>query len=213
MDKKEPFMIRRFLMVCLLPVLLLPLGLRAQESEPEALVKNVSEDVLSVLRQDKQLQGGDRQRAMKLIEEKIAPHFDFLRMTELAVGKSWQEADKTQQQTLAAEFRSLLVRTYANALTAYRDQTVSFKPGTGGGEEATVRSQINKAGAKPIALDYQLARIGGEWKVYDIAIDSVSLVTNYRGSFQTELSKGGIAGLTKALQEQNRRGQTKPVAG
>jgi phospholipid transport system substrate-binding protein len=206
-------MMRRFLMTCLaLPFLLLPLAAAAQETEPEALVRNVTEDVLSVLRQDKALQAGDRQRAMKLIEEKVAPHFDFQRMTGLAVGKSWREADEAQRQTLAGEFRSLLTRTYANALTAYRDQTVSFKPGTGGGDEATVRSQINKPGAKPIQLDYQLARTGGQWKVYDIAIDNVSLVTNYRGSFQTELSKGGIAGLTKALQEQNRRGETKNPA-
>ena len=203
-------MMRSFLMTCLaLPFLLLPLAAAAQETEPEALVRNVTEDVLSVLRQDKALQAGDRQRAMKLIEEKVAPHFDFQRMTGLAVGKSWQQADEAQRQTLAGEFRSLLTRTYANALTAYRDHTVSFKPGTGGGDEATVRSQINKPGAKPIQLDYQLARTGGQWKVYDIAIDNVSLVTNYRGSFQTELSKGGIAGLTKALQEQNRRGETK----
>jgi phospholipid transport system substrate-binding protein len=206
-------MMRRFLMTCLaLPFLLLPLAAAAQETEPEALVRNVTEDVLSVLRQDKALQGGDRQRAMKLIEEKIAPHFDFQRMTGLAVGKSWQEADEAQRQTLTTEFRALLTRTYANALTAYRDQTVNFKPGTGGGDEATVRSQINKPGAKPIAVDYQVERVSGQWKVYDVAIDSVSLVTNYRGSFQAELSKGGIAGLTKALQEQNRRGETKNPA-
>jgi phospholipid transport system substrate-binding protein len=206
-------MMRRFLMTCLaLPFLLLPLAAAAQETEAEALVRNVTEDVLSVLRQDKALQAGDRQRAMKLIEEKIAPHFDFQRMTSLAVGKSWKEADETQRQALTTEFRALLTRTYANALTAYRDQTVNFKPGTGGGDEATVRSQINKPGAKPIAVDYQVERVSGQWKVYDVAIDSVSLVTNYRGSFQAELSKGGIAGLTKALQEQNRRGETKNPA-
>ena len=206
-------MIRRLLMTWMcLPFLLLPVALSAQQSEPKAMVKSVTEDVLAVLREDKALQGGDRQRAMKLIEDKVAPHFDFQRMTGLAVGKSWQEADESQRQALATEFRTLLVRTYANALTAYRDQTVSFKPGTGGGDEAAVRSQINKPGAKPISLDYQLARTGGEWKVYDIAIDNVSLVTNYRSSFQTELSKGGIAGLTKAIQEKNRRGETKNPA-
>lgn len=206
-------MIRHLLMAFLSVALLLPMGVRAQDSEPEALVRNVTEDVLSVLRQDKALQAGDRQRAMKLIEDKIAPHFDFQRMSGLAVGKGWREADETQKQAVAKEFRSLLIRTYANALTAYRDQTIEFKPGTGGGDDATVRSQITKPGAKPIALDYQLAREGGEWKVYDIAIDNVSLVTTYRTSFQAELSKGGIAGLTKALQDQNRRGEVKRVTG
>lgn len=207
-------MIRRFLMACLaLPCLLLPAGLAAQETEPEALVRKVTEEVLSVLRQDKELQGGNRQRAMALIEDKIAPHFDFDRMTGLAVGKSWREADEAQRQAVTKEFRSLLVRTYANALTAYRDQTVSFKPGNGGGDEATVRSQIEKPGAKPIALDYQLARSDGQWKVFDIAIDNVSLITNYRGNFQAELSKGGLAGLTKSLQERNRRGDAKQPTG
>lgn len=207
-------MIRRLLLAWLtLPFLLLPVAAVAEEAAAENLVKNVTEDVLSVLRQDKELQSGNRQRAMALIEEKIAPHFDFQRMTGLAVGKNWRDASPEQQQALAREFRSLLIRTYANALAAYKDQTVSFKPGTGGGDEATVRSQINKPGAKPVELDYQLARSGGEWKVFDVAIDSVSLVTNYRGSFQNEIAKGGIAGLTKSLQEQNRRGETKPPAG
>jgi phospholipid transport system substrate-binding protein len=207
-------MIRRYVMACLaLSCLLLPQAASAQETEPETLVRKVTEDVLSTLRQDKELQSGNRQRATALIEEKIAPHFDLPRMTGLAVGKSWQEADDAQRQTLTKEFRTLLVRTYSNALAAYKDQTVSFKPGAGGGDEATVKSQINKPGAKPIALDYQLARVNGEWKVFDIAIDNVSLVTNYRGSFQTELSKGGLAGLTKALQDKNRRGETRQPAG
>lgn len=204
-------MIRRLLMTLTSLFLLLPLAAAAEEAAAEGLVKNVTDDVLTVLRQDKELQG-NRQKAMALIEERIAPHFDFQRMTALAVGKSWKEADASQQQALTREFRSLLVRTYANALTAYKDETVSFKPGTGGGDEATVRSQINKPGAKPISLDYQLARTGGEWKVYDIAIDSVSLVTNYRGTFQTEIAKGGLAGLTRSLQEQNQRGETRKPA-
>lgn len=207
-------MIRRLLMACLcLPMLLLPLASVAQDSEPEALVRTVTDDVLSTLRQDKQLQGGNRQHATSLIENKIAPHFDIQRMTALAVGKGWREADDAQRQALAKEFRTLLIRTYANALTAYRDQTVSFKPGTGGGDEATVHTLINKPGAKPIQVDYQLAREGSEWKVYDVAIDNVSLVTNYRTSFQNELAKGGIAGLTKAIEEKNRRGEAENPAG
>lgn len=188
-----------------LPLLCMPLAASAQATEPEALVKDVTEEVLTILRQDKELQAGNRQRAMGLIESKIAPHFDFPRMTGLAVGRGWREAQPAQRETLATEFRTLLVRTYANALTAYKDQTVSFKPTRNTGDEVTVRSQINKAGAPPVALDYQLARSGNGWKVFDVAIDNVSLVTNYRGSFQAEMGKGGIEGLTRALQEQNRR--------
>ena len=113
------------------------------------------------------------------------------------------------------EFRSLLVRTYANSLTAYRDQTVSFKPSKpGNGDEVLVRSQINKPGTQPIPLDYSLAKSDAGWKVFDVAISNISLVTNYRGSFATEVQKGGIAGLLKALQEKNRRRQadTPPAA-
>lgn len=210
-------MIRHLLKIFLsLPLLLLPLAVpAAQATDPEALVKDVTEEVLSILRQDKELQSGNRQRAVGLIDTKVAPHFDFPRMTALAVGRGWREATPAQQEELAKEFRTLLVRTYANALTTYRDQTVSFKPGRGDANagEVTVRSQINQAGAPPVALDYQLARSEGGWKVFDVAIDNVSLVTNYRGNFQAEMAKGGIDGLTKALQAKNRNLESSRPAG
>ena len=209
-------MIYKYL-IWLLFVFFLPpaLAAEAEASAPDALVKNVTEEVLSILRKDKDIQSGDRQRAISLIETKVAPHFDFARMTSLAVGRSWQQADAEQRKALIEEFRSLLVRTYANSLTAYRDQTVSFKPSKpGNGDEVLVRSQINKPGAQPIPLDYSLAKSEAGWKVFDVAISNISLVTNYRGSFATEVQKGGIAGLLKALQEKNRRRQadTPPAA-
>lgn len=202
-------MIRRFL-ICLLPVFLLGPGLaRAEAVAPDALVKNVTEEVLTILRQDKGIQSGNKQRAMALIETKVAPHFDFARMTSLAVGRAWQQADAGQRKALTGEFHTLLVRTYANSLTAYREQTVSFKPSKpGGGDEVVVRSQINKPGNQPISLDYSLAKADDGWKVFDVAIANISLVTNYRNSFAEEVQKGGIAGLLKALQEKNRRGDT-----
>lgn len=196
-----------------LPLLFMPPAASAAATAPEALVKDVTEEVLTILRQDKELQAGNRQRAMGLIDSKIAPHFDFPRMTGLAVGRGWREATPAQKDALATEFRTLLVRTYANALTGYKDQTVSFKPTRNAGEEVTVRSQINKAGAPPVALDYQLTRSDGGWKVFDVAIDNISLVTNYRGSFQAEMTKGGIEGLTHSLQEQNRRFESTRPAG
>ena len=209
-------MIRR-LRTCLvcLPLMLAPVALHAQETSPDALVKGVTEDVLTVLREDKALQGGDQRKAMTLIEEKIGPHFDFPRMTSLAVGQGWRQAAPEQREALTREFRTLLIRTYANALTSYKNQTVSYKPATPGREDgaAMVRTQINQPGGQPIAVDYRLAKNTGQWKVFDVSIDNVSLVTNYRGSFATELSKGGPDGLIRTLQEKNRGAAPQPGKG
>lgn len=192
-------------LICM-PLLLAPAASHAQETTPDALVKNVTEEVLAVLREDKALQAGDQRRAIALIEEKIGPHFDFPRMTGLAVGQGWRQAAPEQREALTREFRTLLVRTYANALTAYKNQTVSYKPSTPAREDgaAIVRTQINQPGGQPIAVDYRLAKNAGQWKVFDVAIDNVSLVTNYRGSFATELAKGGPDALIRSLQEKNR---------
>lgn len=207
-------MIRKRLSWLLAAVLLASWLAPAAASEPETLVKGVTEEVLKILREDKGIQSGNRQRAVALIETKVAPHFDFARMTSLAVGRPWQQANAEQRRVLVGEFRSLLVRTYANALTSYRDQTVSFKPSPrqGAGDEVTVHSQINKPGGQPISLDYSLASAAGDWKVFDVAIAGVSLVTNYRNSFASEVGKGGIDGLIKTLQEKNRRSETATLA-
>ena len=135
-------------------------SLAVDSQPPAALVKNVTNDVLTILRQDKDIQKGDHERARQLIETKIAPHFDFERMTRLAVGQPWRTASTEQREQLTKEFRTLLVNTYANALAAYKDQTVSFPSagGSGGDQEVSVRCQINTPGARPISLDYALAR-------------------------------------------------------
>jgi len=200
-------MIRKCL-AWLLPLFFLAPGFaRAEPAAPDALVKNVTEEVLTILRKDKGIQSGNRQKAVALIETKVAPHFDFTRMTSLAVGRAWRQADAEQRKALTEEFRTLLVRTYANSLTAYRDQTVTFKPAgqAAQGGEVTVHSQINKPGNQPIALDYALVKSEDGWKVFDVTIASVSLVTNYRGTFASEVDKGGLDGLLKALKEKNRR--------
>lgn len=200
-------MLRQHLIRLLPLFFLLPALAGAASDSAEQLVKDVTTEVLRILRDDKEIQSGNRQRATALIENKVAPHFDFPRMTGLAVGRAWQQADAAQRQALTGEFRTLLVRTYANALTAYRNQTVSFKPTPrpAAGNEVVVRSQIEQPGGQPIALDYSLARADGGWKVFDVVIADISLVTNYRSSFAGEVSKGGIDGLLKALREKNRR--------
>lgn len=186
--------------------LLLPAGAQAQETAPDALVKNVTTEVLEIIRTDKDIKAGNTQRVIDLVEKKVLPHFNFTRMTALAVGKDWRQASPAQQKILTDEFRDLLVRTYSNALTAYKNETVEYRPFKmqTGETDVTVRTQIHQPGARqPIALDYSLEKNGNSWKVYDVVVAGVSLVTNYRSSFATEIRNGGIDGLIKTLKAKN----------
>lgn len=193
-------------------VLILASGsIHADGTAPDVMVKNVTDEVLAILRQDKGIPSRNRTQAVTVIEKKVAPHFDFARMTSLAVGRAWQQAAPGQRAALTAEFRTLLVNTYANALSAYKGQTVSFRPSPAAvGSEVTVHSQINTPGAQPVALDYSLAKSGGNWKVFDVAIANVSLVTNYRSSFAEEIDTAGLDGLLKSLQDKNRHLKAAP---
>lgn len=177
----------------------------AGTDDPAEIIATVSDEVITALRGDKGLRSGDRQRAIALIENKVAPHFDFDRMTALAVGQSWRKASPEQRKALVTEFRTLLIRTYANALSAYRDQTVTVKKATStGSNEVRVRSQVNQPGAEALPVDYDLARTAEGWKVFDVSVADVSLVTSYRGSFAEQVNKGGLDGLLKSLQAKNR---------
>lgn len=181
-------------------------GAQAQQT-PDALVKSVTDEVLDIIRKDKDIKAGSTRRAIELVEQKILPHFNFSRMTALAVGKDWRQATPEQQKVLTSEFRELLVRTYSNALTAYQDETIDYKPFKMRPDETDVivRTQINQPGARqPITLDYSLEKSGNAWKVYDVVVAGVSLVTNYRANFATEVRNGGIDGLIKTLQTKNR---------
>lgn len=186
--------------------LLLPVATGAQETAPDVLVKNVTTEVLDVIRRDEAIRSGDTRRAMALVDEKVLPHFNFERMTALAVGRDWNKATPDQKKALTAEFRTLLVRTYSNSLTAYRNQTVDFKPvrADAGATDVVVRTQINQPGGKPLMLDYSLEKTASGWKVYDVTVGGVSLVTNYRDSFAQQVRSNGIDGLIKALQAKNR---------
>lgn len=172
---------------------------------PDALVKNVTSEVLQIIRSDKEIQAGSNKKAIALIEAKVLPHFNFSHMTQLAVGRNWKNASSAQKQQLGDEFHTLLVRTYAKALTEYRNQTVDFKPFQmkAGDAQVKVKTQVKQAGGKPIGLDYYLEKPAAEWMIYDIEVDGISLVTNYRESFANEVSRGGIEGLIKSLQNKN----------
>ena len=184
-------------------------GALAEELAPDALIKNVTNEVLEIVRKDKDIQSGSTKKAIDLVEAKVLPHFNFTRMTQLAVARDWRQASPEQQKTLTAEFRTLLVRTYSKALTEYKNQTIGFKPFKmqAGETDVKVRTQIDQSGAKPIGLDYYLEKLPNGWKVYDIEVGGVSLVTNYRGEFTAEVRKGGIDGLIATLKAKNKSGE------
>jgi phospholipid transport system substrate-binding protein len=186
---------------------------RAQEMAPDVLVRNVTNEVLEIVRKDKDIQGGNTKKAIELVEAKVLPHFNFTRMTQLAVARDWRQASPEQQKTLTAEFKTLLVRTYSKALTEYKNQTIDFRPFKMQPAETDVkvRTLINQPGAKAIDLDYYLEKQPGGWKVYDIEVGGVSLVTNYRSEFTNQVRQGGIDGLIATLQHKNKTGEAASV--
>ena len=194
--------------------LLLALPVMAQETAPDALIKTVTNEVLDIVRKDKDIQSGNTKKAIELVEAKVLPHFNFSRMTQLALARDWRQANASQQKALTDEFRSLLVRTYSKALTEYKNQTIEFKPfaAKAGETDVRVRTEIKQSGAgKNIELDYYLEKSAGGWKVYDIEVGGISLVTNYRESFASEVRNNGIDGLVKSLQAKNKSGEATSV--
>ncbi len=174
-------------------------------SEPDVLAKQTTEEVVQIVARDKDIQGGDRASIHRLVESKVLPHFDFEKMTQLAVGKNWSKATPEQQKDLVKAFRSLLVRIYANAITSVAKYKFNFKPlhAGEGDQDVTVRSEVVRSGALPVQIDYRMEKQGEDWKVYDVLVDSSSLVTVYRNSFAGEVRKGGIEGLLAALARRN----------
>jgi phospholipid transport system substrate-binding protein len=185
----------------------------ADDTPPDVLARTTSQEVVAILKQDKELQSGDLNKVYQLVEAKVLPNFDFNRMTQLALGKHWPRATAKQKQALVTEFRNLLVRTYSSSLTAYTNQTVEFKPLTMKPDDTdvTVHSEIRQPGGQPIPIDYSMYKTAFGWKVYDVAIDSVSLVTNYRASFSSTIRQSGIDGLIKTMAAQSARGAGKPT--
>ena len=176
---------------------------QAADTAPDALVKGTVDEVLSVIKQTK-----DQRTLVDLAEKKVIQHFDFRKMTQLAVGRSWAQANAAQQEALERAFRTLLVRTYTTALSQSSGQTrVDVKPAQSrpGEAEALVRTLVNEPGRKPFSIDYRMTNGAGGWKVYDVVVENLSLVTNYRNSFQSEISRSGIDGLIKAIESKNQK--------
>jgi phospholipid transport system substrate-binding protein len=189
---------------------LVPFAAAAQAQEtPDALVKRIADEVIAIVKQDKDLQAGNSQKVVELAEQKVLPHFDFTRMTRLAVGRSWSQASPEQREALTKEFRTLLVRTYSSSLSQYRNQTIQVRPlqAAPGDTDVLVRTAVIQEGGPPIPIDYRMEKTPQGWKVYDVVVDGASLVTTYRGSFNDQIQRSGIDGLLKTLQERNRSGQ------
>lgn len=195
----------RFLLACLLVT-----SLAASAAvPPDELVRNTAEEVLAIVRSDPALAAGDNARLGALVEEKVLGHFDFTRMTRLAVGKDWRQADAAQQQTLVDEFRTLLVRTYSVALAQFHDRTITYLPLElpADAREAAVHTTVAQPSGKPIRMDYRMLAEGDTWKVYDILVDGISLVINYRSLFNSTVENAGVNGLIELLQDKNAQAQ------
>ena len=178
----------------------------AEGPAPDVLVRNTTEEVLTIVRNDKEIKAGKVDRIVDLIEEKVAPHFDFPRMTRLAVGRAWRDATPPQRDALIKEFRTLLVRSYSAAFTAYTGVTVEYRPFrfNPGDTEASVQTLIKLPdGKESIAVDYDMTLTPNSWKVYDVRVAGASLIINYRNLFALDIDRGGIDGLIKSLVNKN----------
>lgn len=183
----------------------------AQDMAPDAQLKSVTLEVIALIRQDKDIQAGNPVKVADVVETRILPLFDFTRMTQLAVARNWRVATPEQQQALTREFRTLLVRTYSVALSSYRGQVIDFKPlrAAPGDTEVTVKSLMKQPGMEPLTMDYDMEKLAGGWKVYDIKIDGISLITTYRETFAGKVRDGGVEGLIKSLADKNRMGEVR----
>jgi phospholipid transport system substrate-binding protein len=189
-------------------MVLLPLFAAADATPPDVLVKNTANEVLAIIKSDKDIQAGDMSKITALTEEKILPQFDFNRMSRMVLGKYWNGATPEQKQQFIEQFRTLLIRTYASALSKYRDQTIEYKPlrANPGDTDVTVKTLILQPSGPSIPIDYSLIKNPEGWKVYDVVIESVSLVTNYRGQFSSIARQGGLDEVNRQLVAKNKQG-------
>jgi phospholipid transport system substrate-binding protein len=178
---------------------------QAQQQTPDALIKRLSTEVIDTVKSDKAIQAGDLNKIIALVDAKVMPHVNFQRMTASAVGRHWRGATPEQQKRLQDEFKTLLVRTYAGALTQVKDQTVALRPFRAAAEdtEVVVRTEIKGKG-EPIQLDYRLEKANPDWKIYDVNVLGVWLVEQYRGQFAQDINAGGIDALITKLAERNK---------
>ncbi len=195
----------------LLSTLLLSPTTWAIEVRPDTLVEETAQEVLKIIKRDKDALSGNKEKILSLVKSKILPHFNFTRMTRLAMGKNWSKASLQQQQELEEAFRTLLVRTYYKALAVYSDHTIKVSPvkNMAGKTDTTVKTQVIPSNGQAISINYSMGKTNNAWKVYDITVAGISLVINYRGTFNSKIRSGGVKGLLKALNKKNRAMEAK----
>lgn len=184
-----------------------------QMEAPDVLIKRISQEVLDLAKTDKRVQSGDQDRIMEVVLTKIIPHVNFQRMTAMAVGRFWRDASPEQQAALTKEFRTLLIYTYSGAISQVRNQKLEFKPlrAAPDDDEVEVRTMVLQARGEPIQLNYRLEKTANGWKIFDVNILGAWLIETYKGSFSSEIGKGGIDGLIKVLVERNKRLASSPA--
>jgi len=194
----------------LLAAALVAPGLSAQEIPPDVMLNAVTLEVIAIIKHDKDFQAGRPMKVAHLVETKILPLFDFVRMTRMAVARNWRLASPAQQAALTTEFQTLLVRTYSTALSGYRDEVIEFRQlhMTADVTEVTVKTDVRQPGRERMSIDYDMAKTPVGWKVHDVKIGGVSLVTTYRETFADQVRDGGVDGLIKSLTDKNRPGNS-----
>ncbi len=177
---------------------------------PDVLIKTTATEVLDILKKDKDIQNGDTKKIVALTEEKILPHFNFERMSQLVLGRNWPKSSREQQEKFVVEFRNLLVRTYSSALSKFRNQTMEYKPlrSQPGDTKVVVKTLILQSGGQPVKVDYSLEMFAEEWKVIDVTIEDVSIVTSYRSQFDETIKKDGMDILIQKLVDKNKSGSS-----
>ncbi|MHB1301183.1 MAG: MlaC/ttg2D family ABC transporter substrate-binding protein [Burkholderiales bacterium] len=193
----------------LLTLLLLFPVLAHAEIAPDALIKDLAQQVTAIIKQEKS-RHSDKKALTDAVDAKIMPHFDFTRMTKLAVGRGWRDATPEQQKSLTQEFHTLLMNTYSSALESYKNEPIEVLPLSAAPDsnQVMVHSRIIQSGKAPISIDYRMEKTDQGWMIFDVTVEGVSLVTNYRSTFQTEISNSGIDGLIKMLVDKNKKLET-----
>jgi phospholipid transport system substrate-binding protein len=190
-------------------IVMSPVFAAEADAAPDMVVKSIAQDIAAAAKNDRELSAGDPKKLVEFADARLAPHFDFRRMTQAAMAKNWRLATPEQQDQLTREFRTLLISTYSRAITTYKDQRIEFRPVRAAGGEATVRSEILQQGQSPTVIDYDLAKSAEGWKIFDVKVGGASLVVTYRDTFADEVRNGGVDGLIAALANKNRANEAR----
>jgi len=205
---------KNFALMLSLLLISAPMAASADTLPPDELIKIAVRDVLEIISQDKRTHDAGQKKVLDFINARVLPHFDFERMTKLAVGRPWRTATPEQKKELIAEFRTLLLRSYSKAFTLYKDVSVDTRPVTvpANADEVTVKTLILRPGAPPIPINYDMGKTENGWKVFDVTVEGISLVATHRSSFAEKVHQSGIDGLIKSLVELNRLPVKAPVS-